>query len=598
MAGAWDLAKRHLQLPVFADLVWERHRSPLIAAVTVLRILKFVYVYLVFYLAFDLFDVTATCASATGAVTIEDAVNAQDVLLVMFAASAAMAACRANSLRWILLALPSGFVYLIIFVLYEFSACGQLMRDGVGDVSAIVAVVNNTLDIALTILTLVALLWMALADRAPTAHGGGTKPAAASLLEAYAAVGGDDSSGFQLARGEPANHTALEAKESAATHVGSEGASGAAAASWATRVARGAQLAPLRHRIAAVIGFVLCLAATIVLGVLGPPTATYARDKVWNPFVDTFNTVNREVNEVRSNPSIYDPLPGLVRDAIDTTISVLNSSVDPINNLGIPLVIAFHDVVTSVWLGACVSCVVVVLSMSASFAFIYDDFARLNDALPGKTRGLHMASWRDSPAPPAGNETQSLPVEAPPPTWCNRAPTFLPGTETPDVASPKFSYSLAFTYPFLYAINLVTAWFILSLVFAGLIFFCLSSLTQGYAIGVAITIGVSFAFTRLAALLVACFVARGNRVMRPRLLLLVDLALSITLGAAVGVTAGVVRFVLGCVGLIFRLTVLARPVLPGPFAGLDAGYMAHAGMVKAAWAGRLHPGSAPSEIAV
>jgi hypothetical protein len=105
-------------------------------------------------------------------------------------------------------------------------------------------------------------------------------------------------------------------------------------------------------------------------------------------------------------------------------------------------------------------------------------------------------------------------------------------------------------------------------------------------------------YTRLIAIVLARFVARGNQIARPRLLLLVDLALSITLGALVGVTAGIVRFALGCAGLVFQLTVLARPVLPGPFAGFDAGYMAHAGMVKAAWAGRLHPGSAPSETAV
>ena len=78
-------------------------------------------------------------------------------------------------------------------------------------------------------------------------------------------------------------------------------------------------------------------------------------------------------------------------------------------------------------------------------------------------------------------------------------------------------------------------------------------------------------------------------------MLLMDTILTMTLGVAAGLTTGTARFAMGVVALVFRLTLLARPVLPGALATFDSGFVAYAGMTKAAWAARLHPGSQPFE---
>ena len=54
------------RIPVFLDLVWEQHRSPLIASITVLRLFLFVYVYLLLGAYYELLDPFSTCAGQSG----------------------------------------------------------------------------------------------------------------------------------------------------------------------------------------------------------------------------------------------------------------------------------------------------------------------------------------------------------------------------------------------------------------------------------------------------------------------------------------------------------------------------------------------------
>jgi hypothetical protein len=122
-------------------------------------------------------------------------------------------------------------------------------------------------------------------------------------------------------------------------------------------------------------------------------------------------------------------------------------------------------------------------------------------------------------------------------------------------------------------------------------------LTREWAINTIVIAVLSSLVNRGLIRLIGCCAVRGNRVLRPRALLFADLFLSVTLGAVAGLTAGFTRFLMGVVWLVFRMTLLARPVLPRPLAGYDAGFAAYGGMLKCAWAWRLHPQSAPIEPA-
>lgn len=143
--------------------------------------------------------------------------------------------------------------------------------------------------------------------------------------------------------------------------------------------------------------------------------------------------------------------------------------------------------------------------------------------------------------------------------------------------------------------SIITSWVLLTALFGAVIFLFVSDLTHEWAMGLVYVFVGSWIYNKLLAFAFRSCVARGNSVLRPRVLLLADLIFSMTLGAAAGLTAGVVRFMFGMVALIFRLTLLARPILPGFLATYDSGFMSYAGMTKASWAGRLSPGSEPEE---
>jgi hypothetical protein len=173
---------------------------------------------------------------------------------------------------------------------------------------------------------------------------------------------------------------------------------------------------------------------------------------------------------------------------------------------------------------------------------------------------------------------------------------FLNGTHgTPDVASTVFSYTQAFNYTSLYAINIVTVWALLTILFGLILFAFFSDALSSTSITALATALGTYAYTWVLGWCIRRCVADGNSVKRPRVLLLLDLFLSITLGALAGVTSGFIRFLLGTVWLMFSMTLLGRPVLPGALATFDSGFLAYAGMLKGSWAWALHPGSWPTE---
>ena len=138
-------------------------------------------------------------------------------------------------------------------------------------------------------------------------------------------------------------------------------------------------------------------------------------------------------------------------------------------------------------------------------------------------------------------------------------------------------------------------WVLLTALFSGIVFAFYSSVTGPSTIVTVISASMTWLVNRLSVALFACFVARGNHIRRPRLLLLLDLVYTVTLGAAAGLTAGFVRFVFGVVWLRFKMTLLSRPIVPNAAATFDAGFLAHAGMMKASFAWRLDRGSRPTE---
>ena len=143
--------------------------------------------------------------------------------------------------------------------------------------------------------------------------------------------------------------------------------------------------------------------------------------------------------------------------------------------------------------------------------------------------------------------------------------------------------------------SVVTVWVLLTVLFSAIVFAFFSTALQGRTIFAVISAAGTLLVNRLSAAVFACCVARGNHIRRPRLLLALDLVYTVTLGAAAGLTAGFVRFVLGVVWLMFKMTLLSRPILPNAAAAFDSGFVAHAGMMKAAFAARLDRGSSPTE---
>ena len=465
------------------------------SGITILRLLRFIYIY---FLLSDYVDTSGSCALRQGADVSDDASNAIDSFFLMFTVGAALASCYANAKHWLWTALVTGIVYLGLLSRYEFYYCARLMADLTGDGGAIVSAVVGTFDLAFCLVTLVCLLWIVAEDlgfSVPASRShvdsvySSSNEAAEGLTTAYDGLeaGGSPNRGgaepYSKDRQPMAGYAGPGASKSGgghtvyvetnqATHMHGQaatsnpgpvsesggGASGQADPSpttsdgctkaWLRRVWAGAQLAPMRHHIAALLALTFCLAVTIVISVMGPAWANMLINDIWKPFVNTFNEFSDALNDVNANINLY---PALVQNLAQLATSIINSSADIINSYGILVLVILYNAVTAFYTAAAFSCAIVVLSMSASYAYIYDDFQRLDRALPKRL----VAKDPMSGEPGMVEQEPLIEKSGDKDKGCckGRPPTFLPGTETPDVASAAFSYMNASNYASLYAIK-------------------------------------------------------------------------------------------------------------------------------------------------
>ena len=124
-------------------------------------------------------------------------------------------------------------------------------------------------------------------------------------------------------------------------------------------------------------------------------------------------------------------------------------------------------------------------------------------------------------------------------------------------------------------------------IYTVIIFGFTSSVALPFTIGAIINTVLAMIYQRIQGALIGCCVARGNRIFRPKALITLDLLLSTTLGAWSGLFSGAVRFGLGVFVLLFRMTLLSRPVVPQRVGSLDSGFAAYNGMLKASFAAEL-----------
>ena len=93
-------------------------------------------------------------------------------------------------------------------------------------------------------------------------------------------------------------------------------------------------------------------------------------------------------------------------------------------------------------------------------------------------------------------------------------------------------------------------------------------------------VGGQLAYVLLSYVL-GCCIARGSRILMPRLFTWVDLTITSTVSVFVGPATGVARVFFSLVWALLACSVLAFPVLPGWAASFDGGFNAHGGMLKA-----------------
>jgi hypothetical protein len=235
-------------------------------------------------------------------------------------------------------------------------------------------------------------------------------------------------------------------------------------------------------------------------------------------------------------------------------------------------------------------------SLSATFAAIYDDHVAISKstfsaASPASTDGSSVGLIDKGTGGERGDVAR--------PSCCSRfcAPSqaFLADGTTINISGPSFSYLSAASYTALYLLNIMTVWVLTSIIASGVVFFCTSSATRAMAVRTIFGLISSLIWNRLSGWLYARNVAEGNVARSGYAVVMVDFVLSATTGVATGLTAGIVRFFLGIAHLLFCMTMLNKPILPRQFALLDSGFVAHAGMMKAAWAWELDTEASPRQ---
>lgn len=452
-------------------------------AITVLRFLKALYLLVVLNSQINL---SRSCLDF-----VEDASNLQaetdisDIMEGIFVLGAALASCKANSFIWAFVAaLPAGVIYLGLFGRYEYAACASLIRAATGDPDAIARVIDRTFDLVLSVATIAMLLWIIASDYGFVGRVSGVGPTTskqeASELElgdAYASQDGniisssmsgendlterltasDNDAPFSVPVPDGAHSPPAQLPTAGSVSADDHIASGSVnIKAWIGKAVKGAKIAPLRHHIASVLAFFFCLAVTIVMCIMGPILAERLVFGFWNPAVDMFNSLVDE--EVALGPTI-DQYPPTVQTFFNVATSFTNKLADLINTYGIMFVNSLIDMLFSLYISSALSCCTVIVSMSASYVYIYEDHCRLDDAIPGRGRKNKAASDEPRLTVEEAQQLTARPDEPPLPSrfacCCRgtRPRTFLPGTETPDVTSDAFSYFSAFNYSSLYAIK-------------------------------------------------------------------------------------------------------------------------------------------------
>lgn len=426
------LLRKALPPPVFVDLVWERHRSPLVAALTTLRFLGFIYLTLVVN---NLVDASKYCADYRGASMPGSTQDSLAAALAVFVLSSALASCRANSSLWVPVAVVSGLAYLAVLGSQEFTHCVSLMQAGIGDTDGITVVATATIDLVFSVLTVVALVWWAHDEWMAHVAAAGAQPLPVTDVAPPAPV---------------------------PPPVGALG-----------KVLHGLRVAPLRHHIAAALAFTFCLTATIAIAILGQQQADVVVTQWWNPFVEQFNEL----------VALYDTLPlpdapGPYNTFYYFVPGFVDGAADIINSAGAYVTISILEALYSTVIGASIACVVAIASMSWSYHIICDDFVALDawfTAHPGVVAEAAAdptvaAMARDASDRAAGLLSPLSQAEAgakadaggarvepgaPGPGCCSRPNLFLDSAlgGTPDVSSPAYTYFNAFTYASLYAIK-------------------------------------------------------------------------------------------------------------------------------------------------
>lgn len=565
------------RIPVFLDLVWEEHRSPLIASITVLRLFILVYVYLLLAFGYGLFNPLKTCADVRGARIDSDADGATFFLYFFSTALAALASCHAQSRVWLTPALLCTATYAILVLVTQAPSCVALMSASVGDADGIVVVILAVFDIVFTLLALVSLVMLVLQD--PGAAIG--RPA--SAIEASGGVSHVRSS-------------VERARKVVALGSG-------AAAQWLATVYRGILVAPLRHHLAVILAVTFCLSTTIVCAILSTSSRQW-QESAFDQFRIFYNTLAEAYNDAAVDRNDDNPVIGSLLGAAK---NILDFAYDATMSFGLPAIQASCDVLWASSVAAIIACVLVVVSVSMSYAAMFADWARLAEqALPSELEPLKSTAARSDvetgetlgaplleepgeqskrPSPPSAGATSPIARFV---TACvSLAPVYCADGFTLNLTGGAFSYLNAASYAALYVMNLVTIWALVTLMFTTIVFYFTSNATRTYGITTAIVFVFNWVYAFCFSRLYACCIARGTRIFHPRALLTMDLFMTVTLGVASGVTSGLVRFVLGVVRLLVEMTMLNRPLVPPPFATLDSGFQAYGGMVMAAWAAEI-----------
>ena len=553
--------------PVFADLVWEYSRSPFITVIICLRWLQFIYVFFLLGVVYSAFDPTFTCvsylASQSGQPDLDsNTETATTAFYFLFIFSSCFAASRAHSRIWVGPALLFSFIYLGLSAGTQLPSCSTLISQNVGDPSGIVAVILHVLDISYTLLMIIALLWLCAEDP-------------------LALISGVDKDGFDFRVRAFLTQNYVKSEEM----------------TWMTRVRFGFFVAPIRHIVASILAVAFCLTGTIIAGIV----ARIFREKqidFFNSLVDVFNDVLVAYNNVIVD---IDKFPPAVQDLCVAAGAFLNIAQDGIENWGYPFIIALCDALWAISVGAAIACIIVAASLSAAFAAIYDDHVAISKAAfasssAGTGVGGETTTALIEKEPVDESEASALPLKSWARYCCGtRTQAFLADGNTINIGGGAFSYLHAASYTSLYLLNIFTVWGLTTVVFTIVIFYFTSNATMRSGVSTLVGFVMSLLWNRFSLFLYTRNVADRNKARDGYFLVLLDFVLSATTGVATGVTAGVVRFVLGILHLLFKMTLLNKPILPYRFATYDSGFVAHAGMMKAAWAWALDPESSPRQ---